>query len=80
MAVATPSRDAALVLTAAGLVDRFPVVVDGLVVAAAHLCGNPAPDTFPTAAQRLGVSPDETVVIEGDESGVAAGSPADSRR
>ena len=73
MAVVTSSRNAALVLTAARLEDRFPVIVDGLVADAERLRGKPAPDTFLRAAERLGVSPGDAVVIEDAESGVAAG-------
>ena len=71
--VVSSSRNAAEVLDAAGLADRFDVVVDGNVAAARHLPGKPAPDTFLAAADELGVSPQRTAVIEDAISGVAAG-------
>ena len=50
------------------------MLVDGNVARAEHLTGKPAPDTFLTAARRLGVEPERTVVIEDAISGVQAGS------
>ena len=67
------SRNATEVLEAAGLADRFAVVVDGNVAAARKLPGKPAPDTFLAAAAELGVGPARTAVIEDAISGVAAG-------
>jgi beta-phosphoglucomutase-like phosphatase (HAD superfamily) len=67
------SRNAPAVLEAAGLADRFEVVVDGQVAADAGLPGKPAPDTFLSAAGRLGVDPERAVVFEDAVSGVAAG-------
>ena len=54
--VVSSSRNAAEVLEAAGLGDRFEVVVDGNVAAARDLPGKPAPDTFLVAAEQLGVA------------------------
>lgn len=73
MAVVSSSRNTPTVLEAAGLGGRFPVIVDGVVAAAEHLPGKPAPDTFLLAAARLGVAPDRAVVVEDAVSGVAAG-------
>ncbi|MBA8796233.1 beta-phosphoglucomutase family hydrolase [Friedmanniella endophytica] len=73
LAVVSSSRNAPAVLAAAGLADRFPVVVDGTVAAADGLPGKPAPDTFVAAAERLGVAVPEAVVVEDAISGVAAG-------
>lgn len=67
------SRNAEAVLAAAGVRDRFGVVVDGLVAAADGLPGKPNPDTYVAAAERLGAAPAESVVFEDAESGVAAG-------
>ncbi len=53
--VVSSSRNATEVLAAAGLADRFAVVVDGNVAAARDLPGKPAPDTFLAAAAELGV-------------------------
>ena len=73
VAVVSSSRNAPAVLDAAGLADRFEVVVDGTVAADAGLPGKPAPDTFVEAAHRLGVDPERAVVFEDAVSGVAAG-------
>ena len=73
VAVVSSSRNAPAVLDAAGLSDRFEVVVDGQVAADAGLPGKPAPDTFLEAANRLGVDPERAVVFEDAVSGVAAG-------
>ena len=54
VAVVSSSRNAEPVLRAAGLRDRFAVVVDGAVAAAAGLPGKPAPDTYLHAAGLLG--------------------------
>lgn len=73
MAVVSSSRNTPAVLEAAGLGGRFPVIVDGVVAAAEHLPGKPAPDTFLRAAELLGVPPARAVVVEDAVSGVAAG-------
>lgn len=73
IAVVSSSRNAPAVLAAAGLADRFEVVVDGVVAAAEHLAGKPSPQTFLHAAERLGVPKDRAVVVEDALSGVAAG-------
>lgn len=73
MAVVSSSRNTPAVLEAAGLGGRFPVIVDGVVAAARHLAGKPAPDTFLHAAELLGVPPERAVVVEDAVSGVAAG-------
>jgi beta-phosphoglucomutase family hydrolase len=73
MAVVSSSRNAPTVLAAAGLADRFDVVVDGAVAGELGLPGKPAPDTFLHAAEQLGVPIDTCVVIEDAVSGVRAG-------
>src|SRR5665647_2463406 len=73
VAVVSSSRNAPTVLAAAGLADRFDVVVDGTVAAAEHLAGKPAPDTFAHAARLLGVPCERAVVVEDALSGVQAG-------
>ncbi|WP_286959089.1 MULTISPECIES: HAD family hydrolase [Arsenicicoccus] len=77
VAVVSSSQNARPVLTSAGLVDRFPVIVDGVVAKADGLPGKPAPDTFLAAAERLGVPRERAVVLEDAESGVAAGRAGD---
>ncbi len=51
-------------LRAAGLSERFDVVVDGAVAAAQHLPGKPRPDTYLHAAARLEVAAADCVVVE----------------
>jgi beta-phosphoglucomutase family hydrolase len=77
VAVVSSSRNAPAVLAAAGLADRFEVVVDGVVAAREHLAGKPSPQTFLHAAERLGVTADRAVVVEDALSGVEAGSSGD---
>jgi beta-phosphoglucomutase family hydrolase len=73
VAVVSSSRNTPPVLEAAGLTERFTVVVDGNVAAREHLAGKPAPDTFAYAAEQLGVPRERAVVFEDALSGVAAG-------
>lgn len=73
VAVVSSSRNAPVVLAAAGLSDRFEVVVDGQVAASVGLPGKPAPDTYEYAASLLGVPVAEAVVVEDALSGVASG-------
>lgn len=73
MAIVSSSKNARTVLDAAGLLHRFPVIVDGVTAAIEHLPGKPAPDMFLRAAELLGVAPAGAVVIEDAVSGVQAG-------
>ncbi len=73
VAVVSSSRNARAVLLAAGLADRFTVVVDGEVARHTGLRGKPSPETFEHAAAALGVPAARAVVIEDAVSGVAAG-------
>ncbi|MBO9577613.1 MAG: HAD-IA family hydrolase [Microbacteriaceae bacterium] len=72
-AIVSSSRNAVAVLGAAGLGERFALVVDGQTAVAKGLAGKPAPDTYLYAARRLGVAPGRAAVIEDAVSGVAAG-------
>ncbi len=72
-AIVSSSKNARNVLEAAGLGERFDVVVDGVVAATEHIAGKPAPDMFLHAARRIGVEPARAVVVEDAVSGVAAG-------
>lgn len=74
VAVVTSSRNGRRVLAAAGLADRFEVVVDGIHAAAHGLAGKPSPATYVEGAQLLGLTAAECVVVEDAHSGVAAGS------
>lgn len=73
VAVVSSSKNAPAVLEAAGLAERFEVVVDGAVAAELGLPGKPAPDTFLHAASALGIAPERCAVVEDAESGVTAG-------
>jgi beta-phosphoglucomutase family hydrolase len=73
IAVVTSSQNCEVVLKAAKLDAFFDVRVDGNMIHAQHLSGKPAPDTFLTAAQQLGVRPARAVVVEDAISGVQAG-------
>src|SRR5690606_35303128 len=73
VAVVSSSKNARPVLAAAGLADRFSVVVDGVVAAQESLPGKPEPATFLRAAQDLGIEPGACAVVEDAESGVTAG-------
>jgi beta-phosphoglucomutase family hydrolase len=77
VAVVSSSRNAPAVLAAAGLADRFEVVVDGNVAAREHIAGKPAPDTYLRAAELLGVPAADAVVVEDAISGVQAGAAGD---
>ena len=72
-AIVSSSKNARNVLDAAGLAERFDVVIDGLVAASEHIAGKPAPDMFLHAARRINVEPGRAVVVEDAVSGVAAG-------
>jgi beta-phosphoglucomutase family hydrolase len=72
MGIVSSSKNAETVLGAAGIRDRFPVVVDGVVAARESLGSKPAPDMFTFAATALGVAPADAVVFEDAISGVAA--------
>lgn len=73
VAIVSSSRNTAAVLTAAGIAERFGVVVDGNDLASRGLAGKPDPAMFLDAAQQLGAEPDRTVVVEDAVSGAAAG-------
>lgn len=73
VAVVSSSKNALEVLVAAGLRERFPVVIDGVIAERNHYASKPAPDGFLEAASQLGVDPARTVVVEDAISGVQAG-------
>ncbi len=72
-AVVSSSRNARNVLTAAGLHDRFEVVVDGLTADHLSLAGKPDPAMFVHAAAALDTPITRCVVVEDAVSGVLAG-------
>lgn len=73
LGVVSSSANAPAVLEAAGLADRFDVVVSGTVAIDLGLPGKPEPDTFLHAAEVLGSSAERAVVLEDAVSGVRAG-------
>jgi beta-phosphoglucomutase family hydrolase len=72
-ALITSSRNGRMILDATSMNDRFDVCIDGLDAAEESIAGKPAPDVFLEAARRLGVDPEEAVVVEDAVSGVQAG-------
>jgi beta-phosphoglucomutase family hydrolase len=71
--VSGSTRDSVVAsLTTLGLLDRF----DTLVCAGDYAKGKPDPEPFLTAARRLGVKPEECLVFEDAETGVAAAKAA----
>jgi len=72
MGVVSSSKNAVWVLTAANLLEPFPVIVDGVVAVEEGLGSKPAPDMFLHAARAMNVDPATTAVFEDAISGVAA--------
>ncbi|MCP2031289.1 beta-phosphoglucomutase family hydrolase [Okibacterium sp. HSC-33S16] len=72
MGVVSSSNNARWVLTAAGLIDLFPIIVDGVVAARESLASKPAPDMFLFGAAQLNLPAAQVVVFEDAISGVAA--------
>ncbi|MFS0866694.1 HAD family hydrolase [Microbacterium sp. 179-B 1A2 NHS] len=70
IAVVSSSKNAREVLTAAGIIDRFPVIMDGVVAEQESLASKPAPDVFARAAEMLGVDPARSAAVEDAHSGV----------
>jgi len=70
VAIVSSSKNAREVLTAAGVIDRFPVIMDGLIAEAEHLPSKPAPDVFLEAARLCGVEPARAAAVEDAISGV----------
>ncbi|WP_194396059.1 HAD family hydrolase [Microbacterium atlanticum] len=70
VAVVSSSKNAEEVLAAAGIRDRFAVVMDGVIAEREHLASKPAPDVFVEAARMLGVEPSASAAVEDAISGV----------
>jgi beta-phosphoglucomutase family hydrolase len=73
VAVVSSSQNAPRVLEAAGLSDRFAIVIDGRRAAEAGLRGKPHPDTYLRAAELVGLRPADCAVVEDADSGIRAG-------
>jgi len=76
-AVVSSSANCRPVLEAAGIIDKFEAIVDGVVARRDHLAGKPAPDTFLAGAKALGLEPSACVVYEDALAGVQAGAAGD---
>jgi beta-phosphoglucomutase family hydrolase len=72
-AVVSSSSNCRDVLEAAGILDLFEEIVDGVVATREGLKGKPAPDTFLAGARRLGVDAPRAAVFEDAVAGVEAG-------
>ncbi|MCI8320944.1 MAG: beta-phosphoglucomutase [Dorea sp.] len=71
-AIGSASKNTPLILEKTKLAGYFDVVVDGNSVSKAK----PDPEVFLTAAQRLGISPEECLVFEDSEAGIQAAAAA----
>lgn len=74
IAVVSSSKNAEEVLASAGIRDRFPVVMDGVIAERDNLASKPAPDVFVEAARMMGVNPATSVAVEDAISGVRSAS------
>ena len=74
VAVVSSSKNAEEVLTAAGIRDRFEVVMDGVIAERDGLASKPAPDVFLEGARMLGVDPARSAAIEDAISGARSAS------
>jgi len=72
-AAVSASRNAEKVLEAAGIRGLFDDKIDGADSARLRLKGKPDPAIFLEAARRLGVKPQEAVIVEDSLAGVEAG-------
>ena len=72
-AVVSSSTHTREVLEAAGIESLFEVRIDGTVAERERLEGKPAPDTYLTAARRLGIARGHAAVFEDALAGVEAG-------
>lgn len=76
VAVVSSSKNAEEVLAAAGIRDRFAVVMDGVVAERENLASKPAPDVFLGGARMLGVDPARSAAVEDALSGAASAQAA----
>ncbi len=72
-AVVSSSSNCREVLKAAGILDLFQEIVDGVVAERDHLRGKPAPDTYLAAARGLHVEAAQAAVFEDALAGVESG-------
>ncbi len=69
IAIASSSKNTPVILRYIGLADFFDAVVDGNSVSKSK----PDPEVFLLAAQKLGIPPEQCLVVENAEAGVEAG-------
>jgi beta-phosphoglucomutase len=69
IAVGSSSKNAESILNAIGLGDLFDVVADGTHISRSK----PDPEVFALAGRRLGIPPEQCLVVEDAEAGVDAG-------
>lgn len=72
-AIVSSSKNCKEILKATGLEDLFDVRVDGKISEERNIPGKPAPDIFLSAAEELGVKPQDALVVEDSKAGVEAG-------
>jgi beta-phosphoglucomutase family hydrolase len=72
-AVVSSSANTKDVLAAAGIHDMFEAIIDGVVAAAEHLRGKPAPDSYLAGAKALNLTPAAAAVFEDALAGVESG-------
>ncbi len=72
-AVVSSSTNCRDVLVAAGILDLFEEIIDGVVAERDHLKGKPAPDTLLAGARAVDVEPKQAAVFEDALAGVQAG-------
>ncbi len=71
-ALGSASKNAPLILEKVGLIDRFSAIVDGNDVSKAK----PDPEVFLIGAEKLGLNPEDCVVVEDAIAGVEAANAA----
>jgi len=76
-AVVSSSANCRPILEAAGIIDKFEAIVDGVVARRDDLAGKPAPDTFLAGAEALGLEASACAVYEDALAGVEAGAAGD---
>ncbi|NJN08307.1 MAG: beta-phosphoglucomutase [Richelia sp. RM1_1_1] len=69
IALGSSSKNARTVIERLGIADKFMAIADGYSV----VKSKPAPDLFLFAAEKLGVSPDNCIVVEDATAGIEAG-------
>lgn len=75
IAIGSSSKNAQTIMNRVGLIGVFDAVVDGNDISQSK----PAPEVFVLAAQRLGIAPENCLVVEDAEAGVEAGLAAGMR-